>query len=239
MKKKAAFLWLNMFLGMIVTKSQTVRPEIVWQKCYGGFESDIPVGIVKSSDGGFLLGGYTASNNGDVSGGNNPRPLNNDIWLIKVDDAGNKIWQKCIGGQFDDRLVSIIPATDGGYIGFGTIGSRLDDPYSSKPYDIYVFKVDENGNLIWSKSYGGSGEENAGSIKSCADGSYIFTGTLRSVEVAGFNLGEDLWVVKIDNTGNTLWTKVIRNKFYQNGYEIIELTDGNLSVIGDYDPVSW
>lgn len=237
LKIKIAFLLLTVLSWSEQIKSQSTRPEIIWQKCYGSYGSDIPVGIVKCPDGGFLLGGHVGAKGGDVITPFNPSPTANDIWVIKVDSVGNKVWQKCLGGGFDDRLMALIPATDGGYIGFGEVSSTIDNyPGSWKGRDIFVFKLDDDGTTLWSKAFGLAGEEFAGNIKPCADGGYIFTGGAGSFGIPGYNPGldPDIWVLKIDKLGNQLWARCMGNQYYQKGLDLIELPNGNISLVGLY-----
>src|SRR5690606_23152649 len=86
----------------------------LWDKTFGGNKSDHLSSLVQTTDGGYLLGGYSFSdNNGDKS---QPSKGNYDFWLVKIDASGNKLWDKSYGGSGSEELYSLIQTTDGGYI---------------------------------------------------------------------------------------------------------------------------
>jgi hypothetical protein len=92
-----------------------------WQKCLGGSSYESATSIQQTSDGGYIVAGFTSSNDGDITGNHGLT----DAWVVKLDDSGNLNWQKCLGGTDEDRAHSIQETSDGGYILAGS--SESDD----------------------------------------------------------------------------------------------------------------
>lgn len=113
--------------------------NIQWQRTYGGSDFDYPFDIYQTSDGGYIVGGATASNDGDVSGLHAPGNGVGDFWVVKLDATGNIVWQKVLGGSLDERLFSLIQTKDGGYVMTGSASSN-DGDVSGNP----------GGSPIWS-----------------------------------------------------------------------------------------
>ncbi|MEO0286252.1 MAG: hypothetical protein ABIM31_05530 [candidate division WOR-3 bacterium] len=100
----------------------------VWQRKYGGNGIDIAYSICPAKEGGYLVAGYTESYG---AGGR-------DVYLLKIDENGNKVWERTYGGRSDDKAYSVCPANSGGYVVAGYSG-----------YEVYLLKIDENGNKVW------------------------------------------------------------------------------------------
>ena len=152
-------------------------PSIEWQKCYGGLENDFSEDIIPTSDGGYIVVGYTSSTDGDVSGNNGGR----DAWVLKFNAHGTLQWQKCFGGSESDVGFSIISTSDGGYVFVGNTKS-IDGDISRNHggTDVWVVKLDPNGTIEWEKCLGGSYDDSGRSIILTLDGGYIFAGITRS-----------------------------------------------------------
>ena len=119
-------------------------PQIKWQRCLGGSYWDEAHSIQQTSDGGYIVAGYTESNDGDVVGYHGDW----DIWVVKLDENGNIQWQKCLGGSDSDKAYSIQQTSDGGYIVAGLAYSNNGDVYGNHgESDMWIVKLDENGNL--------------------------------------------------------------------------------------------
>ncbi len=105
----------NLFLIVTLISATLLyaqAPEIEWQKCLGGSGEDYATSIQQTSDGGYIVAGYSSSNNGDVSGNHGE----SDYWIVKLDDSGSVQWQKSLGGTGEDVATSILQTSDGGYI---------------------------------------------------------------------------------------------------------------------------
>jgi len=149
--------------------------SIQWQKCLGGTSSEYGFKIQQTSDGGYILVGYTDSDDGNVSGNHGLL----DIWVVKLDASGILQWQKCLGGSSEEFGLSIEQTTDGGYILVGATASNNGDVSGNNGFaDIWVVKLNSTGLLLWQKCYGGTTvtQDIGFSIKQTSDGGYILVG---------------------------------------------------------------
>src|ERR1043165_2894910 len=177
-----------------------------WQKCYGGPNDEQANAVQETYDHGFIVAGYTNSNDSDVSGNHG----HFDYWILKLDSLGNLLWQKCLGGEKDDKAFSIQQTADSGYIVAGysfSSDGNVTGNHGSKDY--WVVKLDTGGNVMWQKSLGGSSNDFANYIQQTTDGGYIVAGfsTSNDGDVTGNHGGEDYWIVKLDTLGNIMWQK--------------------------------
>lgn len=185
--------------------------NIIWKKSYGGSYNEQASAIKQTTDGGFIIVGSSASNDGDVSGHHGFVSLN-DVWVVKLDGYGNISWQKSYGGSFTDIGADILE-TPAGFMICGSTNST-DGDVSGKhgSDDLWILHIDKTGNILWQRCYGGSKVEDPGSIKATTDGAFIVaSGTSSldgdvSIPPAGFN---DAWVLKISASGNIIWEKCI------------------------------
>lgn len=217
---------------------------LVWNKNFGGVRSNpdsrisesFAQSVIQSNDGNFVVAGYTNANNGDVSGNHGIGTF--DFWVIKIDTAGNLLWQKCFGGSGDDKAYAIQQTSDGGYLVVGT-DSSIDGNVSTNKgvMDAWVIKLDSAGNLQWEKSFGGSLNDAFKSFLQNPDGSYILTGYTYSndKDVTGNQGDADIWVVKIDASGKVLWQKCVGGTIEDYGASIERTTDGTYLIAGHTD----
>ncbi|MDR3273636.1 MAG: T9SS C-terminal target domain-containing protein [Flavobacteriaceae bacterium] len=205
--------------------------EIDWQKCLGGSSYDSVSSILQTSDGGYIVAGYTLSNDGDVSGNHGN---GGDGWVVKLDASGNLLWKKCLGGSDLDGFYEIQQTSDGGYIVAGSTKSNDGNVSGNHGNsDGWVVRLDASGNLLWQKCLGGSGEDSVSSIQQTSDGGYIVAGHTESNDgdVSGNHGGGDGWVVKLDASGNLLWQKCLGGS-YEDYASICQTSDGGYIVAG-------
>jgi len=170
----------------------------VWQKDMGTSTDAKPLSMVATNDGGYLFVGYTSTGS------------NRDGWVKKIDVNGNQLWSKTFGGSSEDQIVSVFKNSDGSFTLSGFSSSRDGDlPENKGSFDGWILKIDASGNKLWSKSYGGSDEDNLNGIIQMADGSYILAGNTKSNNGdISLNKGAlDEWIIKVDATGNKVWVK--------------------------------
>lgn len=204
----------------------------LWVKTFGGSKSDEATSIIATSDGGYLLGGRTASTDGDATGNHG----SSDIMIIKLDASGNKQWAKVFGGTANDLCGRLTATADGGYALCGYSTSANGDISSNKgSYDYLLMKLDASGNKVWDKTYGGSDTEYARDLKVTTDGGFILTGYTQSTDgdVSNNHGNTDIWVVKTDAAGNKQWTKTIGGSQQDYSYCLTATPDGG-SIIGGY-----
>ena len=226
--KKNCFLLCLLAINSV---AYSQAPAIEWQKCFGGSWDDGAYSLIQTPDNGFILVGSSESNDGDVSGNHG----GTDVWVVKTDENRNIIWQKCLGGTNYDRGHSIQITSDGGYIvaGFSnSINGQVIDNHGD--YDMWIIKLDNSGNIIWQKCLGGSDYEEAQSIVQTADGGFIVTGSTKSYDgdVIGIHGSSDVWVVKLDNSGNIIWQKCLGGSGFEKSTAIELTTDGGYIISG-------
>jgi hypothetical protein len=166
--------------------------DVQWAKTYRGANVDWAFSVQQTSDGGYILAGRTRS----FGAGNF------DIFLIKTDAEGNVQWAKTYGGAGDDWASSVQQTSDGGYILAGRTRS-----FGAGNLDVFLIKTDADGNIIWAKTYGGTGDDLAYSVQQTSEGGYIVAGLTRSYGAGG----EDIFLIKTDANGNIGSCGIVRN----------------------------
>jgi hypothetical protein len=200
------------YLGLYLVKTDT-QGNKVWEKIWGGLGGFSFVSVSQTSDGGYVITGSTKS-----FGLGKP-----DIYLVKTDPAGNKIWEKIFGGSAGDLGCSIALTSDGGYIMVGKT-----DSIGAGGFDVYLIKTDAQGNKIWEKTFGGSDDDWGNWVAQTRDGGYIIVGTTRS-----FGAGkEDVYLVKTDSDGNKVWEKTFGGEDADTGECVVEAKDGGYVIVG-------
>jgi len=175
--------------------------NIIWQKCFGGTGNDVGISILQIQSGEFMVGGVTGSNDGDVVGYHDTTSLGEDAWILKLDGAGNLIWQKCFGGSNFDDLDALHQTNDGGFIFSGeTASNDYDVSGNHGGYDYWVVKIDNGGNIIWQRCLGGTGGDVENFSQPTFDGGYITAGWGGSNDgdASGSHGNYDFWVVKLE-----------------------------------------
>ncbi|HKR03833.1 MAG TPA: T9SS type A sorting domain-containing protein [Bacteroidia bacterium] len=179
---------------------------IQWQKCLGGTESEVPDKIIQLSDSNYVVTGYTFSDDGDVTSIHG----SSDGWIVKLDTAGNIIWQRCLGGSGSDRISSLQQLNDGGFIGSGyTISTDGMVSGLRGGYDTWVVKVDSACSLQWQKCLGGSDFDGGYSIDLTTNG-YVVGGYGHSndIDVTNNKGGYDSWVLSLASHYNSITGQV-------------------------------
>jgi hypothetical protein len=204
----------------------------VWEKTYGGSGFEGHGSLTTTADGGYLLAGSSSSNDGDISGGHG----GSDVVVFKLDASGNKIWTKLYGGSDDDGADEIIATKDGGSILVGTTSSNDGDVVGqhSNDEDIWVLKLDKDGQKTWQATLGTTYWDNGYSITQMADGSYMAFGFVygNDGDVSGARGNKDFWVVKLSSTGKKLWQKPFGGPGEELPGAITATTDGGFVITG-------
>jgi len=177
--------------------------NIQWQKSLGGTSYETAFSVQQTIDGGYIVAGFSYSNDGDVSGNHDTTCNSSDYWVVKLDSTGNLQWQNCFGGSLDEEAYSVRQTLDGGYIVAGRAESGEGDIIGHLGNtDYWLVKLDSAGNLQWQKSLGGSLDDDAQSIIQTTSGDYLVAG--RSISIDGNitgNIGDmDYWIVKLSLT---------------------------------------
>ncbi|MFN3852140.1 MAG: 3-coathanger stack domain-containing protein [Spirosomataceae bacterium] len=212
-------------------------PIIEWQKSIGGSSKDIADKIIITADGGFVITGSSQSNNFDI-------PSNvgqNDIFVCKVDRFGEILWKKSFGGIGEDLVTGIIEV-DNGFIVCGTsIGGNNDFFNSYGHTDIVLLKLNQNGELIWKKNFGGSENDYVTEIIKTEDDKLILIGYTQSndFDISG-NIGNlDGLMMKFDLNGVIIWQKLfggISNDYF---HSVGQTADNGFIVVGASESSAW
>uniref|UniRef100_A0A832MMH2 PEGA domain-containing protein n=1 Tax=Pseudothermotoga hypogea TaxID=57487 RepID=A0A832MMH2_9THEM len=184
----------------------------VWEKTFGGSSDDLAYFIQQTSDGGYVVAGYTWSSS-----------KWEDVYILKLDANGNKVWEKTFGGSDNDGAYSVQQTNDGGYVAAGYTKS-----FGSGWYDAYVLKLDENGNNVWEKTFGGNSWDEACSIQQTSDGGYIVAGYTSSFGSGSY----DVYILKLDTSGNEVWSKTFGESSDDLAWSIQQTSDGGYIVAG-------
>ena len=207
-------LLLVLMIGMMGVKGYG---QIMFQKTYGGIGNDWGNSVRQTTDGGYIIAGYTSSYGAG----------NNDVYLIKTNNLGDTLWTKTYGGIGDDEANSVQQTSDGGYIIIGSTSS-----FGNGGTDVYLIKTDSIGDTLFTKTYGDSLDDVGYSVKQTLDGGYIISG---SINCTGPGYGS-IYLIKTTNTGDTLWTKIIdpSGNFTGNywGLSISQTSDGGYIISG-------
>ncbi len=187
--------------------------DTLWTRTYGGIDDDRGSSIQITSDNGYIFTGYTNS----FGAGSY------DVYLIRTDSNGDTLWTKTYGGVDDDRGVEVQIISDGGYIITGWTES-----YGSGSYDVYLIRTDSNGDTLWTRFYGGSGEERGYSVQETSDNGFIIAGCTNSFG-AGMN---DIYLIRTDYNGDTLWTKTFGGSYHDWGYSIKNIIENGFILAG-------
>ncbi|HYH55333.1 MAG TPA: hypothetical protein VD772_01900 [Anseongella sp.] len=221
-----------LFSGTFALQAQNV-PVKQWDKTYGSESTDNLSVIQQTTDGGYILGGY---NNDDLlPSGDKTHPGLGlyDYWVVKIDAAGNKQWDKTVGGSADDRLKAVVQTPDGGYLLAGESQSGLSGHKTqpSKGYvDFWLVKLDANGNKLWDKAFGGNLADILTCMIATTDGGYLLGGYSNST-ISGDKSKSDIgyydyWVVKLDANYNKQWDKTLGSGDWDQLQTLTQTTDG-------------
>ena len=205
--------------------------NIQWEKSLGGSGDDWGKSTQQTSDGGYIVIGYSNSSDGDLSGNHG----NNDIWVVKLDSIGIIQWQNNFGGSDYEEAYSALQTTDNGYIIAGwSMSSDGDISSSHGSADYWIIKLDSLGVMQWQKLLGGWAGEMAYSFQSTNDGGYVMLGSANSSGGdVSFNHGSwDYWLVKMDSNGNIQWEKSLGGTGYEWAKFVQQTSDGGYVVAG-------
>lgn len=235
--EKLVLFIVSYFSGIIL---QAQDPSIIWQKTMGGSASDVVYSLQPTTDGGYVLGGYSNSNaSGEKS--ENSRGLI-DGWIVKTDANGTILWDKTIGGSGDNYLTSLNQTSDGGFIvGIGSnsniSGEKTEN--SRGGMDYWILKLDDSGNIEWQKTIGGAQPDFDTYVFQTEDGGYFVSGYsdsgISGDKTVPSNGQRDYWVLKLNSSGTVVWQKSLGGSTLDRGIISIETSDGGFLIGGHSD----
>ncbi len=210
-----------------------VTTEVLWQRCIGGSGFDDPgPGFTRTNDDGFVVVGWSDSNDADATGSHGAM----DILVTKLDANGSTQWSRALGGTETEFGVSCIEASDGSILVMGNTGSVDGDVTGTLGLQgIWVVKLSAQGTLLWQRTYGGSGSENAvPQLRRTPDGGFMLHGLTTSDDGDVTDLNgpgeQDHWIVKLDAAGDIEWNRTLGGSGAEYGINVIPTTDGGYIV---------
>jgi hypothetical protein len=227
-----------LFILILSSVAYAQNPNILWQNTINAVDFDTVYTSVNTSDGGTLL---VTTSNSDASGDKSENSNGgNDIWLIKVDNLGVIEWEETIGGSLSDFINAAYETADGGFILGGGSKSNISGDKTENNIgenDVWVIKINATGTIEWQKTIGGSSSDSVRSLGVTNDGNYIIAAASQS-GVSGdkteASKGQiDIWLLKIDNSGNIIWQKTIGSNNDDVPTSIKETSDGGY-IVGSY-----
>ncbi len=190
--------------------------DTLWTKFFGGIDEDYGYSVRQTNDSGYVIAGETKS----FGAGNF------DAYLIKTDKNGDTLWTKTFGGIYDDKGYSMQQTIDSGYIIAGMTWS-----FGAGDNDVFLIKTDENGDTLWTKTYGGTEKDYGYCVQQTNDNGYIITGLTWS-----FGAGsDDIYLIKTDENGDTLWTKTYGGVYWEYGKSVEQTNDNGFIISG----ITW
>ena len=208
---------LVLVYGITLVMKLDSNGNITWQKTYGGESYDEAWSIQQTSDGGYIVVGYTMSFGGGFS----------DYWIVRLDSNGDIVWQKTYGGIGVQFIHSIIQTTDGGFIMAGDFSAIMGDPA-----DYCVVKLDGNGDLVWDNIYRGGWTQQPFSIGQTSDGGYIVAGYIQFLHPTMGVLPSDIWILKLSTDGTVLWEQTYGGSGSDSAISAQQTADGGYVVVG-------
>ncbi len=221
--------------SFFASNARTLPPTVEWTKTYGGAAWDEIRDVIETVDGDYIFAGTTYSSaSGDIPGTSRGQC---DYWVGKTNATGTLLWSKNIGSQGYDALYAMTADPDGGCTVVGSAGSGSGDfmfPGSGSS-DIVVVKLSANGDIVWSKLIGGDAADLAFRVMHLKSGELLMFGLSASATgvISGANNGgSDGILVKMDNTGNVIWTKIFASPGFDFISGVVELPTGELVISG-------
>jgi uncharacterized delta-60 repeat protein len=191
--------------------------DTLWTRTFGGSGADYARSVQQTDDGGYIMAGYSESF------GEGER----DFYLVKTNNDGDTLWTRTYGGDYDDWANSVQQANDGGYIVAG-----LSRSFGAGFSDIYLVKTNSQGDTVWTRTFGSTGDEDAQFVQQTTDGGYIVAGASDSLGTDN----PDFYLVKTDSQGVTLWTRTYGGIYGDYAHSVQQTADGGYIVAGSTEP---
>lgn len=214
--------------------------NIVWQKTIGGSSNDSLRSIARTVEGGLFIGGISDSQiSGEKTENTRGSQGESDFWVLKLDIENNIEWQRTIGGDFNDRLFTVRATADEGYILGGDSNSNISAEKSENArgnYDLWVVKLNNQGDIEWQRTLGGSDLEVYADLIETMDGGYL-VGSYSNSDISGDKTENskgsfDYWLVKLNSQGEIQWQKTIGGSDGDYLYSMKQKPDGNYVLSG-------
>ena len=212
--------------------------NIEWRKYFGGTNNDRSHSVVQSEDGGFVLSGFTESDDFDIKASRGSY----DFWVLKINSEGDLLWERSFGGSGIDIAYDMTKTDDNAYVVVGnTFSDDLDISKNNGESDVWMIKVNDNGDLIWERNFGGAAFDAAQSVSLSADGGFIVSGNSKSLTMdLNANAGEnDIWLIKTDAQGNMLYNKTFGGVGLDYAFDALENDDNSILLVGETESTDF
>lgn len=188
-----------------------------WADNFGRNGNEYGMSIKETFDGDFIIVGSTDKHlQGDT-----------DLWVLKIDENGTKIWDRIYGGTGNDWGGSITLRSDGGYIITGDTTS-----FGQGGFDVWLLNIDEDGNKLWDVTFGDEFHHETGyCVQQTQDDGFVITGSSTIIETSY----SDLLIIKTDTNGNKEWISTVGGAYGDVGYSVVEAISGDIAVVGYTD----
>lgn len=211
MKKAYLFCFFLSLFSFSLTAQQILRLD--WQRNFGGALDDEAYNIIEAKDGGYLICGSTLSSGAGKM----------DAVVIRITSTGEKLWEQTYGGTQNDRALNIIAANDGGYYVCGGTQSL-----GKGGWDMWLFKINDDGRMLWQKTFGDEGDEEAAHVIISPDNKFVLAGYTTS-RGAGKT---DFYIYKTDTTSKPMWRRTIGGAKQDDLKYIEQQADSSFLIVG-------
>jgi hypothetical protein len=221
--RKPILLWIVIVVGLTVSCGKPTAPAvpdsgIIWERTYGGSEIEKGNSVEHTSDGGYIITGWTSS----FAVGSF------DIYLVRTDSNGDTLWTKAYGGEEMEEGCSVCQTADGGFIVAGYTYS-----YGNGNSDVYLIKTNSSGDTMWTRTVGGSEIDAAYSVANTQDGSFVAAGYTNSFGA----VGSDVYLLKVGQDGGIVWEKRIDGSSNESVRSVQETDDQGFIMVGRKAPL--
>ncbi|MDY8135082.1 hypothetical protein [Aquimarina sp. 2201CG5-10] len=217
----------------------TKEGTISWSKTYGGTGDDRGERIIQTTDGGYILVGYSRSSDEDVTVNAGLQ----DYWIVKINSTGEIQWEKSFGFPGIDRAFSVVQTTDGGYFVTGFLDVTAssgggNDKRNNVRHGVGEFwgiKLDADGNKVWRRYFGGTNNDRSYDTVQTEDNGFLMIGSSESIDfdVTNSKGSYDFWAVKVNSEGTMLWQKSFGGSEIDVAYAIAATGNGKFVIVGD------
>ena len=211
--------------------------NLEWRRYYGGTNNDRAHAVVRSNDGGFVMAGFSESTDFDISNSRGSY----DFWVVKITEVGNLVWERSFGGAGIEIAYDIALTATGNYLVTGhTFSNDQDISVNHGEADTWLLQLDDLGNLVWERTYGGTLFDAARSVKVIGQDQILLSGNTKSADFDLSNAGEnDIWVAKTDALGNLIWQQTFGGIGLDYGFDALEDRDQNVIVVGSSNSMEF
>lgn len=200
-----------------------------WQKTLGGTGNDYTTSVKQTTDGNFIVAGYSTSNDSDVTGSHG----SDDFWIVKLSTTGNMLWQKALGGTGSDFANAVVETADGKYVVAGGSNSADGDITAGNGMgDGWMVKLSATGSMVWQKSFGGIADDAINGLTATADSCVLVSGWAASNMDSTFRGSADYWLMKVNSSGTKQWQRCMGSLGNDVAWSAVPLMDGGYAMAG-------